>query len=226
MYEKILQKLKTQRPTTSNVSDRSLEDIAKSYESIIKDDEALNPLDFTKIIQSVDGNISKVAADAAKKAKDEANAQKTLDVQTQIQADLDKKRKKPQTDADEKTPEWVSAILESNKSMIERLSKLETEKTVTTRRTQLETKLKDLPDYFKKPILQSFQKTNFQDDTEFTTYLSEIETTAGEFTQSLRENGLLKTIPKGDTKQFEDTGETEQLAAARNLVKKVENNKK
>ena len=76
MYEKILQKLKTQRGTTSNVSDRSLEDMAKSYELIIKDDEALNALDFTKIIQSLDGNISKIAADAAKKAKDEAEAQK------------------------------------------------------------------------------------------------------------------------------------------------------
>lgn len=208
MYEKILQKLKTQRATNSNVSDRSLEDMAKSYEPIIKDDESLNTLDFTKIIQSLDGNISKIAADAAKKAKDEADVQKKQTTDPDPD-DISKKRKK--TDKDD-IPEWATALLQEVQS-------LKTEKTVNKRQILLETKLKEYPDAYKKVVLQSFQKTNFKDDEEFNQYLTEMETAGTEFTQSLKENGLLKTVPS-DPKHIEDTGETTQLAAARTLVKK------
>ena len=47
MFEKILQKLKAQRGTTSNVSDKSLEDLAKSLVTVITTDELLNAMDLS-----------------------------------------------------------------------------------------------------------------------------------------------------------------------------------
>ena len=46
MYEKILQKLKEQRGDTSNVSDRTLQDLAKTLEGFITTDDLLETMDM------------------------------------------------------------------------------------------------------------------------------------------------------------------------------------
>ena len=220
MLEKILQKLKTQRGNTSNVSDRSLEDLAKSYETVITTDEILAKADFKKAIDSIDGNINNYTAGAITRAKEKEAADLLAKKEADEAAKRAEKLKLKDEDKDDKnpTPVWAEALLESNKLMTDRLAKLETDKTTTTRKQQLEQTLKDTPDYFKNPLLESFKRTNFETDEDFTAYAGQIKTTSESFIQTAKEQGLLKTTPKADVRVPTEDGQTPELGDALKLI--------
>ena len=46
MFDKILAKMQEQRESDSNVTDRTLEDLARTYETVISTDELLEGMDY------------------------------------------------------------------------------------------------------------------------------------------------------------------------------------
>lgn len=220
MYEKILQKLKTQRGTTSNVSDRTLEDLAKSLESIISTDELLEKAELTKAIESVDGNINHYTAKQVEEAKSKAIK------------DLEEQKKKEQEDvvkkaADEKAkkeldnmPEWAKALIEQNKAIADQMNGIKKEKVTQSRGEILTKKLEGTPDIFKNATLKSFNRMKFENDEDFNEYVTEIETSSKEAIQIARESGLNITAPKGQVKKPDPEEVTPEMQKAIEKVTK------
>lgn len=190
MYEKILQKLKLQRGTTSNVSDRTLEDLAKSLVAIISTDEILAVADFTASIASLDGNINNYTAEQIKKidsTKQTEEAKKAKEEADRLAAEEAAKKAGI-------SPE-IAALIEQIKQIMATLSGLQTEKAVSTRKQMLEEKLKATPDLFKATVLKSFERTTFKDDDDFNSYLTEMEVEGKKAIQEGQEKGLNFSSP-------------------------------
>ena len=217
MFEKILQKLKTQRGATSMVSDRSLEDLARSLETVITTDDLLNKADFTTAIKSLEGNINhqiaervKAVEELKKKADDDASKKK---------ADEEaKKQKKVEGKVDDEPPAWAQQLLENNKKLSDEILAIKNGKVTESRVETLKKTLEGMPDYYTKPILAGFSRLSFTDDTQFTDYVKEVQTNSVAFVQTAKENGLNIAAPAKDVQKPVETGETGILAEARKLT--------
>jgi len=221
MFEKILQKLKSQREKNSNVTDRSLEDLARSLEPVITTDDILEKMDLTASIKSIDGNISHYTADAVKNAKkkedDAAAAKKKEDEE-------EERKKQQQQKPTEEMPAWAKTIVEQNEKLTNSLNTLHTEKATSTRKSELMKSLvdkdgKELPEFYTKPILSAFDQTKFESDDEFNNYLGSIKSNTEDFSQHVKEQGITFGIPGKDAELPEETGETGTLSEARKVVK-------
>jgi len=226
MYEKILQKLKIQRGTTSNVSDRSLEDLAKSLESIITTDEILQKAELSSAIKSIDGNISHYTSDVLRKVKEKEEADKAKAAQEEnTRKTREEETKKKQKEG---IPDYILDIMAQNKASQEALSQLNAdlltlrmEKTDTTRQDKLNKMLTGLPAYLSNPIITSFKSAKFDTEESFSSYLSAIESDTKAFVQAAKEQGLNTISPKSEVKLPELNGETPELRDARVLINKM-----
>jgi len=223
MFVKILQKLKLQRGNPSNVSDRSLDDLARSLETVITTDEILVKADLTKAILSIDGNIRNYSSQQVKKINDVAEAER---LEKERQEALKKKGKE---DAKKKTgvqntntdpPEWAQSIIEQNEKLVQQMQALQTDKVTTSRKETLKKALTGLPEYYSNPILASFKETSFDTDEKFADYLQVIDKNKKGFELAAKEQGLNTSTPQVNVKVPEDNGETKELSAARKLVNK------
>lgn len=207
MYEKILQKLMEQRGTTSIVSDRTLEALAKSLSTVITTDELLTASDLTEAIKSMAGNINAYTADAVKTALSKKAEPAPVELPSGAGAVPDAKP------AEEKVPSWAE-------SLVKRLDALDNQKVKETRLSKVQEILNGMPDFYKKTAQSGFNRMTFENDETFETYLTEVKTTADTFAQAVRESGLNKLIPDKNVKPPVETGETSELSEARALVKK------
>ena len=180
MYEKILQQLKKQRGQTSNVSDRSLEDLAKALESLIASDEILEKTDLTAAIGSIDQNINHYTAEEVKKLKAPGtNPAPAV----------------PPVKKIESTNDTTALLLEAIQKLTEKVGKIEGEKVGISRKEKLSEKLKETPDLFKTAMLKSFERQTFKDDNDFETYLTEIDEQSKTAIQEGKEKGLVFSSP-------------------------------
>lgn len=215
MYEKILQKLMLQREKNSNVSDRSLQDLARSLATVITTDEQLELADLSTAIKSIDGNINHYTKISLEKIrKEEADAKAKEDALEAEKATEEARKKAEAEGRVDITGAVAKAVADAIKPLMGEISSLKTEKSLNERKGNLESILKDAPEYFKNPIINGFNKTSFENDEEFTEYLSEIETSTKGFLQTAQENGLPTHTPAVNTKKPVDTGETAVLSDA------------
>lgn len=82
-------------------------------------------------------------------------------------------------------------------------------KTAETRKQTLENVLKEAPESFKKTMLKSFEKMNFESDEDFNTFVSETQNDLKDIVQDNANNGMnLFPRPTGSSgsssKQVED----------------------
>lgn len=198
MYEKIIQKLKLQRGQRMSISDKSIEDLAKSYGTFILTDDQLNAIDFNPVLESISGNISHIASEAAKKAeektKKELEGKKTEPIVPSIT---------PDTKKDDGTPEYAKAMMEAIKTLSGEIFQIKGEKIATTRKQILESKLKETPDIYKNTVLKAFDRATFKDDDDFNSYVAEIEKEGQAVIQEGREKGLVFSSP-GKNPQIPD----------------------
>ena len=199
MYEKILQKLKLQRGTTSNVSDRSLEDLAKALETLIIDDASLEKADLTNAIKSIDGNISNYTAEAVKNIKKEEPVKNTDPVKAPEQ-----KKEEPQN-------EELKTLMDAVKQLSEKLGAIEGEKATLTRKEKLSEKLKETPTLFKAAVLKSFERQTFKDDQDFDNYLVEIEEQSKTAIQEGKEKGLAFGSPGANVHKPDSEGVSPEM---------------
>lgn len=198
MYEKILQKLKSQRGSNNQVTDKTLEAKAKTLESLITTDEILATVDFTDEIASMQGNIGHIASEAVKNAGTEA--EKLQAKKAQEEADKLAAEKLALTHKGEEAPEWAKAIIEQNKKNAETLAALQGEKITTTRSEKLNEILKEAPKAFKDQVISNFNQMQFADDDAFNAFTETTKTNFDGFKQLASEQGLSFSTPSLDVK--------------------------
>lgn len=231
MFEKIKAKLLQQRPKNSHVSDRSLEDLARSLENIITTDEALEKANFVQAIESLDGNINHYTAEQVKAIQEKEKADKEKQKkEAEEKAKKEKETKKMAQDLsgkvdEEEIPAWAKqlavqnqALLDQNNKLSNAVLQLQTDKIVSTRKQQLSKVLEGVPDFMATPIMKSFESTNFADELEFSQYLETMETTKKDYFQQAGEKGLNTDTPKKGAKELKDDGQTSVLKSAMKVV--------
>jgi len=195
------------------ISDKSLEDIAKSLVAIITTDEILNVFDFAPVLTSLDGNVNSYTAEAVKKAKE---AIKPEEKKAPIEP-----IKEPEKAED--TPAWAKALLEQNKVLVGEINVLKGDKVVKTRTEKLDAILKETPDIYRNTVLKSFNRANFTDEEDFNNYLTEIKEESKTVIQEGREKGLAFSAPSATiTKPDLDGVSPEMEKTIKEMTQKTE----
>jgi len=201
MYEKILEKLKLQRGQNLQVSDKTLEKMAKRFSKYIDTEEKLKEEDFTEDIENLQGNIGHIAKQV--KEDTEKNFKKVEKTPAEIETERLAKIEKEKEDEKKGISPEVSALMEQNKQIMETLSSMNGEKIATTRSEKLGVILKDAMPEYKNQILSGFKHMNFENDEAFNSYFESTKTNFAAFEQKDKEQGLNTAIPNPDVKQPE-----------------------
>lgn len=209
MLEKILQKLKTQRGQNSQVSDKTLESMAKTWANVIKDDETLNGIDFTEQISSLQGNIGHIA----KQVKEDTEKLLKKPEPTPTPAPTPK----PNEPKPDDMPEWAKALIDQNQKNADLLAKMQGEKITTTRTQELNELLKDAPKAYKDSVFAGFNKAQFADDDDFNAFKEIQKTNYESFQQMAKEQGVVFNTPSPSKKPADD-GRDSTLAAASKIA--------
>ncbi len=90
-------------------------------------------------------------------------------------------------------PAWAQQILESNKTLSDRLARFETERTTTTRKSQLSEIIAKLPENLRKPY-ERISLDALKDD-EFNTLVSEVTTEVDGIISEMKQKGATFTPP-------------------------------
>lgn len=227
MLEKILQKLMEQREENSNVSDRTLQDMAKNLEGLITTDDQVEAMDFKVLIASIHGNVQKNTADEIKKlnAIEKKKTPKVEKTPEEILAEKAEKEKLEKQQAE--IPPWAKASMEAIQKLSGKLDKFEADKTSSSREVILKNSLKDLPDYYANMIVAGFKNASFESEETFEEYLTQVKTNGDKFIQTAKEQGLNTAKPNVDVKKPElETGQTTELKDASEMVKKQKDDEK
>lgn len=90
-------------------------------------------------------------------------------------------------------PAWAQAIIDSNKTLSERLAQYETERTTTTRKSQLSAIIAKLPEKLRKPY-ERIPLDSLKDE-EFNTLIADVTTEVDGINADMRQNGAIFTPP-------------------------------
>jgi len=93
----------------------------------------------------------------------------------------------------EEIPSWVQTILDQNKTLAERLDRIDTERTTTTRKSQLSQIIAKLPEALRKPY-ERISLDGLKDD-EFNTLVGEVTTEVDGILSGMRQKGATFTPP-------------------------------
>lgn len=101
----------------------------------------------------------------------------------------------PKTEEDPNTPAWAKAIIESNKTLSEKLALLEGEKVTSARKGQLSKLIEKLPEELQKPYARMAIDTLSEE--EFSTLTADITTEVESISSTLAAKGAVFTRPAG-----------------------------
>lgn len=125
---------------------------------------------------------------------------------------------KPQ---EETMPEWAKQLVEENKTLSERLGRMDGERITAERKQKLSTVFKKLPENLRKPYERmSVDKLS---DEEFTTLVGEITAEVNEIASSMKSKGAVFGRPaahQGTDNSQELSKEEQEAIAARNVALK------
>lgn len=125
------------------------------------------------------------------------NAQTPDDEEEDDSKSKSNKSTKSEEKKSEEIPAWAQALIDSNKTLSERLTALQGEKLTDTRRARLEKLLKDTGTFGTR-TLKSFGKMKFESDDDFDEFFSEVEEDLKSFNQERANAGLEKlSMPAG-----------------------------
>jgi len=101
------------------------------------------------------------------------------------------------------TPEWAKKIIGGIEFLNGEIESLKTDKVNTSRKTQLDEKLKNAPASVQSMVSKNFSKMKFESDNDFDEYLSDVGTQVEEFSKEERINGIALNgkTPKGTSGQ-------------------------
>lgn len=119
--------------------------------------------------------------------------------------------------AGEQTPPWAQALIDSNKQLVERVNRMEAEKTTSSRKVQLDGLLTKLPENLRK----GYERITLDGlkDEEFNSLISEVTTEVNNITADLNSRGAVFGRPSahnGGQQTGELTKEQQDAIAQRN----------
>ena len=218
MFEKILQKLKQQRGQNLQVTDKTLEAMAKTLANIVKDDETLNGIDFSEQINSLQGNIGHIA----KQVKEDTSKQfegyvKPNPTPTPTPTPNPTPNDPPKQ-GDDIAAIVANAIKTAVSPLQEQIAKMQGEKITTTRSQELNDLLKDAPKAYKDSVLAGFSKAQFADDEDFNAFKETQKVNYEGFQQMAKESGITFPTSSAGVKKPVDDGRDSTLASAAKVI--------
>ena len=191
MKEKILQALKEKfKGANASILNR----IADKYSKSITTDEEVKTLvaGLTQdIIDVMDSYADSRATEATQTAIQNYEAKHKLKDGKSI-ADTDKGKDNDNNNekgGGDDIPSWAAQIIEGNKALTERLNKMDSERTTTSRKQQLAKVYGKLPENLQKPYKRmDVEKIN---EEEFAALIDEVTTEVGEISSALSSKGAV-----------------------------------
>ena len=195
MKEKILTALKTKfTGANANVLNRIAEKLAKT----VTTDEQL-----TTAVAGVSQELVEVMESYGDSRATEATQTATLNYETKYGLKNGKpiagaptptptapQAQQPNNGGDNNdVPAWAQQLIESNKTLSERLNKLDSERTTNTRKQQLTSVFKKLPKHLQKPYERI--SVDALSDEEFTTLLGDVTTEVDDLAKTLGAKGAV-----------------------------------
>lgn len=96
----------------------------------------------------------------------------------------------------EEMPAWAKALIDSNKTLSDKLSAMEGEKIATSRKSSLEAILKNAPEKIRQRYEKDFVRMTFKDDEDFNSWIGEITPDVEAITNEYQAKGGVVTRPK------------------------------
>jgi hypothetical protein len=96
----------------------------------------------------------------------------------------------------EDMPAWAKALIDSNKTLSDKLSAMEGEKIATSRKSSLEAILKNAPEKIRQRYEKDFVRMTFKDDEDFNRWIGEITPDVEAITNEYQAKGGVVTRPK------------------------------
>ncbi len=96
----------------------------------------------------------------------------------------------PKLDSDNEQPEWVKAMLETQKTLMTEISALKTGKVANDRKSAILSKLNGADENYSTRVVRDFGRMNFESDEAFEEYLSDVEEDFKAHQQSIAESKL------------------------------------
>lgn len=204
MKEKILAALKTKFKNLG-FGDKAFDGVADYLSKTVTEETQIETAigGVEPLLKSFQGEIDSRVTSAVEKAKKEPKEPGD--------GGDPKEPKEPKDD----TPAWAKTLIETNKTLTERLNKIETGNVTQTRQQILETKLKDAPAHFRKEVIDNFSYMNFQTDEDFNSFVDKKVARASEVTQELADAGLKDMTPPDSSRKPVDDSKAiaDQIAA-------------
>lgn len=168
MKTKIKEALKTK---FEGVEDSILDRIAEKAAKTIKSEEEVETYIKGVTFQTVLGAYGDSrATEAAKNAV--TNYEKKYKVKNgKPVEEVEKPTVTVEPSPDDDVPAWAKALIDSNKALQERMTKMDEDKTSSARKAQLETVIAGLPEPIKALYVDSFDRMSFKDDDDFATWM-------------------------------------------------------
>lgn len=174
MKELILQALTTKFPgVAASILSRIADKLSKTVTSAEQVTTAVEGVTLQQVIDSyTDSRVTEATASAVTNYEKKHNLKdgKPVEVQKQevIQSVTEKKG------GEDDTPAWAKALIEQNKTLNDRIAKMETDRTTTSRKQQLTEITSKLPEAVKKAY-DRIQLDRYSDE-EFTALVAEVST--------------------------------------------------
>jgi hypothetical protein len=198
MKEKILQALKTK---FSGVNASILDRIADSLSKTVTTDEEVTTAvegvtkDYIDIIEQYGDSR---ANDATRTAIRNYEKQHNLKNGEKVDTGDDTKNKQTQQDGSDNVPSWAQQLIDANKSLTERLNKMDTERTTNERKAQLTKVVSKLPANLRKAYDRISVDT--MTDEEFSTLVSDVKTEVDGMVQDINSKGAVFGKPSSHNK--------------------------
>ena len=214
MYQEILNSLKAK---FTGVSDAVLSRIAKNLaKTATTEEQVTTSVEGVSLQQVIDSYADSRATEATQTAVHNYEAKYGLKDGAKINNQGGEQKTPPTpTGGTDETPEWAKAILEQNKTLTDRLAKMENERTTSTRKQQISSIVSKLPENLRKPYERISLDT--LKDEEFATLVNEVATEVEGISSSLKSKGAVFSRPTsgGQHKEGELTKEQQEAIAAR-----------
>lgn len=191
MEIKIFEKLKAKH---TNVSASLLTRIAKVYAKTVTKEEEIDAA-----IAGSDVWVSEMSTElqaetdrrvgAVQKENEKKLAEAVAAAKAEAGGGTPPGNPKPGDPKPDDTPEWAKALLESHKTLTEKVAAYDSERNAKSHLEKLTGKLKErgIPEKYYSPIIDN---RSFKDDAELDSYVEKIETNHKAFLQDLSDKGL------------------------------------
>jgi len=179
MKDKILEALKTKYKNLG-FGDKAFDGVASYLEKNIKEETEIETA-----TQGVDTLLKAFQGEVDKVRGEKTTLQKELDELKKAQGNPTPEptpNPNPQGGGNnqEDMPTWAKTILDDQKAIKDSLQAYSIEKITNSRKSTLESVLKDAPEAYRNSTLNSFGMMNFTDDESFNAYIEQTKTTAND----------------------------------------------